>query len=541
MSPGPELAEWLTSSDPAYLDDADLIDAAAAWERLTSWAQAGQMAVLGELARRRPASGETRAAVRERGDPTGVSEFAADEVAPALRLSRSAAASRVALAIELRTRLAGTFAALARGELDMSKTRTVADATRPLSDENTAAVERRVLDRASRQTVGQLRASVGRAVIAVDPDGAERRHARARKDRRLVFSPLPDGMAELWALLPATGAAAAYNRVDQYARAAKTAGDDRSADERRADALVDLITSDGDHTEIPAGGAHGDHPSAPRAAAPAQAPASSSHGAADATTAGLMAPTRGTDADPAANAASPDAAAAYSAASGPTATAATNASRDGFSDAPMDSPADDPVPDLAGSLGPAPRPLVEITVPASTLLGVSTEPGELAGYGSLPASVAREIAADATWRRLVTDPQSGTLLDYGRTRYTPPQALADYVRARDRTCRFPGCRRSARQSDLDHTTSYPGGPTSAANLGTLCRHHHRLKQQPGWSVVQDERSVFTWTSPTGHTYITEPDPAPIEPVPLSTTPCPAAIPEDMPAARGTHREPDPPF
>ncbi|HEY3259488.1 MAG TPA: DUF222 domain-containing protein, partial [Pseudonocardiaceae bacterium] len=61
-----------------------------------------------------------------------------------------------------------------------------------------------------------------------------------------------------------------------------------------------------------------------------------------------------------------------------------------------------------------------------------------AGYGPIPADMTRELAADATWRRLLTDPTSGTLLDVGRTTYKPPTALADFVRARDVTCRFPG-------------------------------------------------------------------------------------------------------
>ena len=64
--------------------------------------------------------------------------------------------------------------------------------------------------------------------------------------------------------------------------------------------------------------------------------------------------------------------------------------------------------------------------------------------------MAREIAADGVWRRLVTDPLSGTLLDYGRTTYHPPAGLADFVSARDVYCRAPGCRRRAVDAELDH-------------------------------------------------------------------------------------------
>src|SRR5215213_10623563 len=89
----------------------------------------------------------------------------------------------------------------------------------------------------------------------------------------------------------------------------------------------------------------------------------------------------------------------------------------------------------------------------------------------IPADIARDIAAGGTWKRLLTDPMSGVLLDYGRTTYRPPAGLADFVRARDHRCVFPGCSRRAEVCDLDHTIAHPEGPTSEKNLGCLCRHH----------------------------------------------------------------------
>jgi hypothetical protein len=53
---------------------------------------------------------------------------------------------------------------------------------------------------------------------------------------------------------------------------------------------------------------------------------------------------------------------------------------------------------------------VSVIVPITTLLGLDEHPGELVGYGPIPAPLAREIAAEGTWRRLLTDPASGTLL-----------------------------------------------------------------------------------------------------------------------------------
>ena len=150
------------------------------------------------------------------------------------------------------------------------------------------------------------------------------------------------------------------------------------------------------------------------------------------------------------------------------------------------------------------RPItVNVTIDLPTLLGLSENPGQLAGYGAIPASVARALASDGKWKRFITDPQTGALLDYGRETYQPPQALIDFLIARDRTCRFPGCRRSAALSDLDHAQSWDeGGTTSLDNLGALCRRHHVLKTHGGWNIESRADGSCTWTSPLGKIYQT---------------------------------------
>ena len=125
------------------------------------------------------------------------------------------------------------------------------------------------------------------------------------------------------------------------------------------------------------------------------------------------------------------------------------------------------------------KPLIHVVMPYSTLIGADDQPCELVGYGPIPAGQAREAAADGVWRRFVTDPLSGTLLDHGRSTYHPPAALADHVRARDVYCRFPGCRRKAVDAELDHVVAWAdGGTTSEDNLGAYCTHHHQLKPTP---------------------------------------------------------------
>jgi hypothetical protein len=150
------------------------------------------------------------------------------------------------------------------------------------------------------------------------------------------------------------------------------------------------------------------------------------------------------------------------------------------------------------------RPLtVNVTIDLPTLLGLAENPGELAGYGPIPASVAREIAGDARWKRFITEPITGNLLDFGREHYEPPQALRDFLIARDRTCRFPGCRRSAILSDLDHAQSWEtGGATSLENLGALCRRHHKLKTHHGWKIESFPDGSCRWISPAGKEFFT---------------------------------------
>jgi len=148
------------------------------------------------------------------------------------------------------------------------------------------------------------------------------------------------------------------------------------------------------------------------------------------------------------------------------------------------------------------RPVtVNVTIDLPTLLGLAENPGQLSGYGAIPASVARELASDATWKRFITDPQTGNLLDYGREKYEPPQALVDFLLARDRTCRFPGCRQPASKSDIDHAQSWEtGGETKPENLGLLCRRHHRLKTHGRWNLVSNSDGSCEWTSPVGKKY-----------------------------------------
>ncbi len=126
---------------------------------------------------------------------------------------------------------------------------------------------------------------------------------------------------------------------------------------------------------------------------------------------------------------------------------------------------------------------------------------------AVPALTAWALAAGGTWRRLVTDPVGGTVVDVGRTRYRPPAGLADLVRARDRACVFPTCQTPAERCDIDHLTAWSqGGTTSLDNLATLCEAHHRLKHTPGWALTRDQAGgILSWHTPDKTVYQRHPN------------------------------------
>ena len=152
------------------------------------------------------------------------------------------------------------------------------------------------------------------------------------------------------------------------------------------------------------------------------------------------------------------------------------------------------------------RAEIQVTVAATTLLGLDELPGELAGHGPIPASMARAIARDGTWRRLLTDPTDGRLVARGTVTYRPGADLTGLVTARDVTCTFMGCGQPAWRCELDHREPFdPGRPadeqTVAGNLDALCKHHHELKTHGGWSVRRVPQSgASEWTDPWGITF-----------------------------------------
>ncbi|UBV21136.1 DUF222 domain-containing protein [Mycolicibacterium fortuitum] len=176
--------------------------------------------------------------------------------------------------------------------------------------------------------------------------------------------------------------------------------------------------------------------------------------------------------------------------------------------------------------------VVHVLAGQATLDGTSQDPGYLPGYGILPADRVRDLASNAKFKPVrvpadtstspsessaPTDPGESTGLpepaqpsesiapDGSEPGYRPSVALSEFIHWRDLTCRFPGCDAPAERCDIDHTAPWPAGPTHPSNTKLYCRAHHLIKTFcPGWSDRQLPDGTVEITTPTGHTYATEP-------------------------------------
>jgi hypothetical protein len=214
--------------DPDVLSDAGRIDLLVAFERHIALLQAAQQQVLASLdGRALDWSGKK------------LIDYTREQVGAALRLSPGTAERRLSIARTLAERLPATLNLLRSGRLTYLHAMKLAEAVTPFDEQTTAKIEERVLTRAAEQTLAQFGASLRRAVIAADPRRAEQRHQDAIEARQVVFTPQDDGITELWALLPAEGAALIEAVLNSLASGQT---DTRSADQRRADALIDVFT-----------------------------------------------------------------------------------------------------------------------------------------------------------------------------------------------------------------------------------------------------------------------------------------------------------
>ncbi len=119
------------------------------------------------------------------------------------------------------------------------------------------------------------------------------------------------------------------------------------------------------------------------------------------------------------------------------------------------------------------------------------------------AETARRIACDAG--KVVMRHRSGQILSVGRKTRTIPPPIRRALEFRDRGCRFPGC--TSQHCDAHHIEHWAdGGETKLSNLVLLCRRHHRLLHEGGFSLRMDDQGAVGFYNPRGR--LLERSPAP---------------------------------
>jgi hypothetical protein len=394
----------------------------------------------------------------------GVSEFFTAELSAVLNVGRGTAAHRYGRAHTWTTKLPGTFAALAAGELDVRRASELADVLQHTNAEVAGQVEAALLPEATDLAVTRLKARATELMVQLDAAAADERRKDAEKTADVHLYPsATDGRATLAADLPAEEAVECYDIVDQLAKMLKADGDPRRIGALRAHVLSLLIRRPADHGLPPV-------------------------------TANLTI-TADTDA-----------------------LAGTSSTPGEVNGLPITAAHIRELLARVGALGltaPDGGTLsFAVTGPDGELLATLT-PAEL---DRLARRGCREHP-EAPCNCPVTGPPPAT------DAYEPTDRQRAFVTTRDRRCRFPNCGQRVGWADLDHVIPHAcGGATDCANLCCLCRSHHRLKTfAPGWRFAMTPDGVLQVTTPSGVTRTTRPPglrPPPPDPPPPADDPPP---------------------
>ncbi|MHB1488712.1 MAG: HNH endonuclease signature motif containing protein [Acidimicrobiales bacterium] len=125
------------------------------------------------------------------------------------------------------------------------------------------------------------------------------------------------------------------------------------------------------------------------------------------------------------------------------------------------------------------------------------------GAGFVSRASARRLACDSRYC-YVADGANGSALGVGRMTRSIPAWLYRVLRHRDRGCRFPGCGQG-RLIHAHHIRHWAdGGPTEQGNLILICRYHHRLVHEGGWSITGDACGEVSFVRPDGTTLASRP-------------------------------------
>ena len=523
--PGVESLAFLADADEAVLSPSDLVDAVIASERLLAAVNAHQSRMLAELGKPgrcgditrlidalvdkggkgRNTDGEVDAAVVDDETARRAVSVAASEVAAMLDWSAITAGIRIRQAQRLKDDLPQTFRALSHGRVDVGRVRMIIDRTAVLDAPTVGSIESRILAAVKGRSKGQLETLVDREVIKADPEAAEKRRKKANADRRVDHRVDKDGMGVINALLPAEAAVMVFTLVDVIADANKGL-DDRTVDQRRADAIADIADELLTHGYVDLQGLVARAEQAQNAGETVETDCAATkdedvtdEADADATTG---------DGDPVESPAGPTAGGAPaepgsaepgSAEPGDDCADTTTATgdSDGF---------DAKVERLRRAMSRhGRRPHLVVTGAWTTLAGLDDLPGELDGHGTITAQLLRQIAA--SWGSVTAvgvNPSTGTATAVGGTAYRPTQRVSDQVILLSGTCRVAGCRMAAWKCELDHVDPYnhtdpdAGGQSTLEGLLPACKWHHLLKHHTSWTPHLRADLSVVWTTNTGH-------------------------------------------
>jgi hypothetical protein len=496
--PGIETLTALVAIDPEDLSRGARIDYLSAVERQTGWLQALIQRAIVAVAGAEPSEAD--------GIYEGVDDAEREDISAALRMSGNSAQYKIDIARSLINTLPNTCSALATGEISPAHANVIARETAAairegLPTEAITRIEESAIAHAEFHTPAQVGNKVRTMLAQVAPKEFEEIVVRARETRKVSMYRESDGMATVVAILPAEDAQTVMSAIENFVIRANRRDEEARNHAAKAEiiraAFIGRAPSAYENSKRKSGaGVSG----AGVSGAGVSGAGVSSAGVSGAGVSGTGVSGTGVSGNGVSGEQikmTPEEEAAFSNEYAPDLRTMDMKRADALSE----------IAGIAVSLSADEAKShrrsvsVNVTIDLPTLLGLKENPGQLAGYGVLPAQIMRALAGEGKWRRFITDPNTGTLLDYGRDSYQPPQDLVDYLIARDRTCRFPGCRQSAARADIDHAEAWEdGGETSAANLGALCRRHHRMKTHGGWKLTSNEDGSCNWESPDGHRY-----------------------------------------
>ena len=404
-------------------------------------------------------------------------EFVADELAVMLRDQPYQARCLLARSRRLAAGLPTVWEAFSRGDLDAEQIRVIDRVARRVTEAATlAAIDDQVIEAAQSRSPKQLQVWLLRLVVRLEPLAFEQRHRRALAERRVTVVQGADGMGYVTGEVSAADAAAIDGMLAAAARSLG-ATDPRTEQQRRSDLFADLLL----------GRLAFDEPDQADNDDDREDPDWLEVEDIDPETGELL---------------------------------GTRLQRVDADGEPIGKPVDAmthrPLGQARQLVGRPRRLRIGVVVPLSSLLGSADAPAELPDRsGFVPGSILKEEIAEALdpncrdevlFTRLLTD-DGGRLLDTTELGRYPSARLAQAIKIRAGTCRFPTCTVPADRCDLDHHEPVPLGATSGTNMDPFCRRHHRGKTFAWLACLRDDYGV-DWTLPEAERYRCLDDPLP---------------------------------